>query len=81
VYPGDAYVDWTCLDGYNWGSNPAGNLGGWQTFDQVYHSTYHDIVDTLAPTKPMIIGEMASTEYGGSFRNKGRFSGGVQEYT
>ena len=19
LYPGDAYVDWTCLDGYNWG--------------------------------------------------------------
>ena len=23
LYPGNAYVDWTCLDGYNWGTNPA----------------------------------------------------------
>ena len=22
-YPGDAYVDWTCLDGYNWANNRA----------------------------------------------------------
>ena len=21
LYPGDSYVDWTCLDGYNWGTN------------------------------------------------------------
>ena len=66
VYPGDGYVDWTCMDGYNWGTNPAGNASGWQTFDQMYHSTYHNIVDTVAPTKPLIIGEVASTEYGGS---------------
>jgi len=66
VYPGDAYVDWTCLDGYNWGTDPAGHMSGWQTFDEVYHSTYHAIVDTIAPTKPMIIGEVGSTEYGGS---------------
>ena len=23
LYPGDSYVDWTCLDGYNWGTNPS----------------------------------------------------------
>jgi hypothetical protein len=66
VYPGDAYVDWTCIDGYNWGTNPAGNAGGWQSFDDVFHATYHNIVDSVAPTKPLIIGEVASTEYGGS---------------
>jgi hypothetical protein len=27
-YPGDTYVDWTGVDGYNWGK---GN-GGWQSF-------------------------------------------------
>jgi beta-mannanase len=66
VYPGSSYVDWTCIDGYNWGTNPAGNAGGWQSFDQVYHATYHNIVDSVAPTKPLIIGEVGSTEYGGS---------------
>ena len=22
LYPGDEYVDWTCLDGFNWGKHP-----------------------------------------------------------
>jgi mannan endo-1,4-beta-mannosidase len=65
LYPGDEYVDWTSLDGYNWGTNPA-RPGGWKTFDELYSSTYHRIVDTIAPSKPMVIGEVGSTEYGGS---------------
>jgi beta-mannanase len=64
-YPGDAYVDWTCLDGYNWGTNPA-KPDRWRTFEQIYNTSYHEIVDTIAPSKPMIIGEVGSTEYGGS---------------
>jgi hypothetical protein len=65
VYPGDQYVDWTSLDGYNWGTNPA-RPDRWRSFDQLYDSTYHEIVDTIAPAKPMVIGEVGSTEYGGS---------------
>jgi hypothetical protein len=65
LYPGDAYVDWTCLDGYNFGMNPA-KPGAWLTFDQLYDSTYHEIVDRIAPSKPMVIAEVASSEYGGS---------------
>jgi hypothetical protein len=65
LYPGDAYVDWTGLDGYNWGTNPV-KPGGWKTFDQLYRSTYGNIVGKLAPSKPMMIGEIASSEYGGS---------------
>ena len=65
LYPGDAYVDWTSLDGYNWGTNPT-RPDHWRTFDELYNSTYHEIVDTIAPTKPMVIGEVGSTEYGGS---------------
>jgi mannan endo-1,4-beta-mannosidase len=64
-YPGDAYVDWTCLDGYNWGTNPV-KPDRWRSFDQLYRSTYNEIVGTIAPTKPMLIGEIASTEFGGS---------------
>jgi hypothetical protein len=70
LYPGDAYVDWTCLDGYNWGANHAGvdptSARVWRSFDQLYRSTYDQIVNTIAPSKPMIIGEIASTEAGGS---------------
>ncbi|HET9198144.1 MAG TPA: Ig-like domain-containing protein [Solirubrobacterales bacterium] len=65
LYPGDAYVDWTCLDGYNWGTNPA-KPDKWKSFDAVYKPTYQKIVETIAPSKPMMIGEVASTEYGGS---------------
>jgi hypothetical protein len=59
VYPGSAYVDWTCLDGYN-GANP------WTSFKGLFKSTYDQIVNTVAPGKPMVVGETASTESGGS---------------
>jgi hypothetical protein len=62
LYPGDEYVDWTGLDGYNWG--PA--KGGWTSFKSLYSSTYRAITGTIAPSKPMMIGEMGSSEKGGS---------------
>ena len=65
LYPGDSYVDWTCIDGYNWGTNPA-KPDKWKSFDTVYKPTYRKIVETIAPSKPMMIGEVASSEYGGS---------------
>ncbi len=65
LYPGDEYVDWTGLDGYNWGTNPV-RPARWMSFDQLFGSTYHRIADTIAPRKPMVIGEVGSTEYGGS---------------
>jgi hypothetical protein len=65
LYPGDSYVDWTGLDGYNWGTNPA-KPDRWRGFDELYNSTYHKIVDTIAPSKPLMISEIGSTEYGGS---------------
>jgi hypothetical protein len=58
LYPGSAYVDWTCLDGYN-GDAP------WSSFAQIFSSTYRKVV-RIAPTKPMIIGEVATTGRGGS---------------
>lgn len=59
LYPGSDYVDWTCLDGYNW-DKP------WTSFDSLYKSTYNLVTGTVAPGKPMAIGETASTEKGGS---------------
>ncbi len=61
-YPGDEYVDWTGLDGYNWGPSK----GGWTSFSHLYDSTYHAITNSIAPSKPLLIGEMGSTEKGGS---------------
>jgi hypothetical protein len=65
LYPGDSYVDWTCIDGYNWGTNPW-KPNVWQTFSEVFGPTYSNVTSTVAPSKPLVIGETASTEYGGS---------------
>jgi hypothetical protein len=70
LYPGSSYVDWTCWDGYNWGTD---KNNSWQTFTQVAsgspsyggHNTYREIL-SVAPDKPMMIGEIASSEHGGS---------------
>jgi beta-mannanase len=65
LYPGDEYVDWTGLDGYNWGLNPA-KPDRWRSFNELYEATYRRIAGSIAPDKPMLIGEMGSTEDGGS---------------
>jgi hypothetical protein len=65
LYPGNEYVDWTCLDGYNWGTDPQ-RPDKWRTFSSLFSGTYKTITESIAPTKPMIIGEVGSTEYGGS---------------
>jgi Glycosyl hydrolase family 26 len=62
LWPGKNYVDWTCLDGYNWGTD----RGVWKTFNQLYSTTYQNVTENIAPTKPMIIGEVASNSAGGS---------------
>jgi hypothetical protein len=64
LYPGGAYVDWTCLDGFNWGIRRGSP--GWLTFNQIFHSTYREITRKIAPRKPMVIGEIASSDRGGS---------------
>jgi hypothetical protein len=64
VYPGDAYVDWTGLDGYNWGTNPT-SPRGWKSFDQLFRRSY-DEIGAIAPSKPMMLGEVGSSEHGGS---------------
>lgn len=63
VYPGHDYVDWTCLDGFNWGKRA--DSAGWQNFNQVFHETYKRVM-RIAPDKPLILGEVASNERGGS---------------
>lgn len=59
-YPGDAYVDWTGVDGYNWGTSQSGFE--WQSFKDVFKDIYPKLA---AKGKPILIGEMASDEAGG----------------
>jgi Glycosyl hydrolase family 26 len=69
LYPGDAYVDWTCMDGYNRGDNPI-KPEGWKTFEKVFSATYSELL-ALAPSKPIMIGEVGSTEiFKASLENK-----------
>lgn len=58
LYPGKSYVDWTCLDVYN-------RAKPWLSFDALFRSTY-DVIESLAPDKPMVLGEVATTGRGGS---------------
>jgi hypothetical protein len=60
-YPGDQYVDWTGIDGYNWGTSDPDF--GWQSFRDVFADVYPQLA---AKGKPIIIAEMASDEAGGS---------------
>jgi len=63
LYPGDEYVDWTCMDGFNWGRNPT-NPHSWKSFSQIFGPTYSKLVRQVAPKKPIVLAEMASTGSG-----------------
>lgn len=58
-YPGDAYVDWTAINGYNWGSNI--KYVSWNSFSSLIGPAY-TILSTQFPTKPIMIAEVASAE-------------------
>lgn len=51
LYPGDAYVDWAGMTGYSHATN--------ELWDWVFGDTYARLV-AVAPTKPVMIGELAS---------------------
>lgn len=65
LYPGDNYVDWVAMDGYNGGT--ALNWGGWKSFTQVFQQTYNEI--GAITQKPLMVSETASAEAGGSKAN------------
>jgi hypothetical protein len=64
LYPGDAYVDWTGLDGYN-------KYSSWLAFNQVFaasgitwlYNSYQEVL-SVAPSKPIMLAEFASLEAG-----------------
>jgi len=61
MYPGDAYVDWVGLDGYNWGPIDASRR--WQRLADIFGPSYDAL--TKITNKPVMIAETASTEAGG----------------
>jgi hypothetical protein len=66
AYPGDRYVDWVGIDGYNWGFGPSWDPTGdhWTSFDDTIGAAYAK-ARAIAPHRPVMLGEFASTEDGG----------------
>ncbi|HEV7771537.1 MAG TPA: glycosyl hydrolase [Solirubrobacterales bacterium] len=57
-YPGDRWVDWVGLDGFNWG----GSIG-WRSFSEVFAGSYE--VLAAETSKPILIAETGSGEEDG----------------
>jgi hypothetical protein len=62
-YPGNAYVDWLGVDGYNWGQY--GLQMWWVPFTsptELFQYTYNEMTSTVSSTKPVMLVETASAE-------------------
>jgi membrane-bound metal-dependent hydrolase YbcI (DUF457 family) len=57
-YPGDRWVDWLALDGFNWGEPIS-----WQTFPRIFDASYRQLARLAR--KPIMIAEIGSDESGG----------------
>jgi beta-mannanase len=60
-YPGDRYVDYIGLDGYNWGSTQP--WSHWRSFKDLFFGIYQKVVKQYQ--KPVIISEFGTTSSGG----------------
>ena len=63
LYPGAAYVDIVALDGYNWGTSTT--WSSWITPQDLFAPGIAEL-RSIAPGKPILIAETASSEAGGS---------------
>jgi beta-mannanase len=61
-YPGDKYVDWIGIDGFNWGSTQ--DFSSWLSFDQIFGRACS--LFQSSSNKPLMISEFASAEKGGN---------------
>jgi membrane-bound metal-dependent hydrolase YbcI (DUF457 family) len=57
-YPGDAWVDWVGLDGFNWARR-----GTWKSFTDLFGSSYEEL--SRITSRPVIVAETGSSESGG----------------
>lgn len=57
-YPGDIYVDWLGIDGYNWGKSF--EWGDWNSPNSIFDSMLARL-RVLSPNKPVSINEVSST--------------------
>ena len=59
-YPGDEFVDYFSIDGYNWGKSQS--WSSWKSFAQVFDDAYKALANI---NKPLFIAEISSSEKGG----------------
>jgi beta-mannanase len=60
-FPGDRWVDWVALDGFNWGrSLPS----GWRTMRETFEASYRNMV--RLSRKPIMIAETGTAQSGGN---------------
>jgi len=59
-YPGDEYVDWVSMTGFNWGRSNPWNV--WLSADRTFRSTYRALARL---DKPIMISEVATVAKGG----------------
>jgi hypothetical protein len=62
-YPGDAYVDWIGIDGYNWGTSQS--WSSWKNFNDAFSSAYNKLSEAY-PKKPIMISEFGCSSTGGN---------------
>ncbi|MCB9159062.1 MAG: hypothetical protein H6644_04250 [Caldilineaceae bacterium] len=60
-YPGDEYVDWIGLVGYNWGESRSDSGYRWATFDYLFDDVLRDMAARY-PDKPVMLADFASVE-------------------
>lgn len=62
VFPGNSFLDWVGVNGYNWGTGVP--WADWLNFDTLFGPSYEAL--TALSTKPLMITETASAEEGGN---------------
>lgn len=60
-YPGDDYVDWIGIVGYNWGASRSDSNFEWDTFDALYRDFLVDAANRY-PAIPVMLADYASVE-------------------
>lgn len=65
AYPGDIYVDYVSMNGYNWGNTRSGS--SWMSFRSIFDKPYSEL--TKFSSRPVIITEFSSAESGGNKAN------------
>ena len=74
-YPGDSYLNWIGLSGYNWYDTRVPTI--WRSFEELFRDVLVDLACNYA--KPQIIAEMGSVEGGGSSPTKADWITNVYE--